>query len=254
LRATLDLLSANGETSPFFEFAMAFNWERTPIARSPISAIVPVYRHSSTITALVEELVRELQSLERPFEILLVDDASTDDTPAKLEDLAKRFSQVRVLKQEQHQGQGMALRRGLAEAKHPLLLTIPADGSYPPVVLHRLLGDIDEVDMVIGVRHGLSAWDRFRESWQSKLFMGVGVKDPACPLRLYRQEMFQNLPLQSHGPFVHQEILAKGTFLERIMTEVEVNWEPKPASAEEPSVGRDFFRVFRKPTFGPAKP
>ena len=91
---------------------MSFNWERSPVARSPISAVVTVYRDGGTISSVVESLARELGSLDRPFEILLVDDASMDDSPSKADELAKRFSQVRVLRHDKHQGQGAALRTG----------------------------------------------------------------------------------------------------------------------------------------------
>jgi dolichol-phosphate mannosyltransferase len=233
---------------------MSFNWERSPIARSPISAVVTVYRDGGTITSVVEALVRELVSLDRTFEVLLVDDASMDDSPTKIDELAKRFPQVRMLRHDKHQGQGAALRTGLTAAQHPLILTLPADGSCPPVVLHQLLGHIDEVDIVIGVRQGISWWRRFIEGWCGKLFMGLRVKDPACPLRLYRKSVFDKLPIQSHGTFAHQEILAKATFLECIVAEVEVNWEPKPPMPDEPSPGKDFFTVIRKPVFGQPTP
>jgi dolichol-phosphate mannosyltransferase len=230
---------------------MSFNWERAPIARSPISAVVPVYRNAATVTSVVEALVQELKSLDRLFEILLIDDASPDETSTKLKELAQRFSQVKVLRHDTHQGQGAALRTGITAAQHPLLFTLTADGSYPPVVLHQLLGHIDEVDIVVGVRRGISWWHRFTDSWRGKLFLGLHVKDPACPLRLYRKSVFEKLPIQSHGVFAHQEILGKATFLECIVTEVEVNWEPKPAPSDQPSPGKDFRRVFFRPAFGP---
>lgn len=231
---------------------MPFNWDRTPIAGSPISAVVPVYRNSGTVVGVIETLAKELSSLDRPWEILLVDDASPDETPAQLAELTQRFSQIKVIRHEQHQGQGAALRTGIQAAQHPLVFTLPADGSYPPVVLHQLLGHIDEVDLVIGVRTGLSWLQRTAASWRGKLFMGLRVKDPTCPLRLYRRSIFDRLAIQSLGTFVFQEILAKATVLECIVTEVEVNWEPKPAPADEPSAWKDFFTVLRTPLFGPA--
>src|SRR5207247_2116077 len=92
-----------------------------------------------------------------------------------------------------------------------------------------------------------------------RLFFGVRIVDVGSEFKLFRRAVFTRIPLQSDGPFVHVEILAKANFLGRLMAEVPISYRPDPAgtTAAQPLIDRQVLaearRVFRDPDFGPTK-
>lgn len=238
---------------------MKYNFERPAIAASAISAVMPCRQAEGRLVEEVNSLACWLQAQKREYEIIVVDDGSTDGGRAVGEDLAKSNSRVRCLGHEKPAGYGAALRTGLAAARHPLVLTMPAGAGYRAEDVGPLLDLIDKVDLVC-CRRPSRPWLKSRlVSWLISLAFGPRLKDPACPFRLYRRSIFARIPIQSNSSFANVEILAKANFLGCLMNdpEVEVNCETAVGSQAQPAAGpsvmSDFFRVFRKPDFGPAK-
>jgi glycosyltransferase involved in cell wall biosynthesis len=234
--------------------------------------------------------VNELARRERGYEILVVDDGSTDGTAALAEALAAKRPQVRILRHETRRGEGAALRTGLAAARHPLLLTGTCDRQYQPDDLPRLLTDIDKVHVAVGYRvwqpvplplrllgwlyrlfirvalahpleplPGWLGWGGWAAHVRARLCLGLRVHDVLCPFRLYRRAIFDRIPIQSDGPFAQVEVLAKANFLGYVMTETPVRHQPPAAASKADAdagaarrqAGADFRRVFSHPDFGP---
>jgi glycosyltransferase involved in cell wall biosynthesis len=232
-------------------------WERTPIATSPISAVPLGEALDPGLPAFLEALTAALNGLDRPCEILLVNDGGSDEQRAAAEQRTQRFAPVRWLHHDQALGPGACLRTALAAAQHPLFLTVPVGEGYRPEELSRLLTDIDQADVVCGYRGGRSWLRTWFTRWLGKWSFGLHVIDPTCPFRLYRRDLFgPRIPLQSRGRFVHIEILAKANFLGKLFAEAELTWQP---AGPEPRAGRDAWfwsdawQLFRQPDFGPAR-
>jgi glycosyltransferase involved in cell wall biosynthesis len=236
---------------------MNFTWDRSPIAGSPISVVMPAYRIGADLALVLEPLLATLESLRRDYEILLVDDGSNDEaTAAAVEAAAARSSRVRPLKHDAPRGQGAALRTGIAAAQMPLVFTLPADPGYRPAELTRFLEAIDPVDIVCGYRRQRPFWQAAGQGWRAFLAFGLWLKDPACPVRLYRRSVFDRIPIQSDSDFAHTEILAKANFLGSLFTEIEIIYDPtarRELLAPGPSAAADARRVFFGPRFGAAK-
>jgi len=234
---------------------MPFTWDRTPIADKPLSAIVPHYQAAEVLPGVVESLVGELLKREKDYEVLLVDDGSTDGTSGVVARLQDRMPKIRALRHEKPEGYGAVLRTGLAAAQHPLVFTMPADGSYSAGDLPLLLGLIDKADVVSGCRRAKSWIKRFLQRLPASKLFGVRLNDVSSHFRLYRREIFKRIPIQSKGCFADVEILAKANFLDCILSEVDVNWQPPSTSAEFYRAGvlGDAFRLQRQPNFGPAQ-
>lgn len=224
---------------------MSFNWERSPIKNSPISALVTVPAGAGSIKPAIDPLVQVLSKRGAGFEILLIEEGS----PSLSSELATGFPHSRLLVSEKA-GHGAALRTGLAAAQHPLLFTFPATGEYEAGDLPKLLESIDRADVICGMRRGLGWVARQRASLVPYLLFGLWFRDVTCPVRLYRRSIFPRIPVQSRSGFSEVEILAKANFLGCIFDEVEIAWKPGPLTIDAGTTS-DVWRVFNQPNFGP---
>lgn len=114
-----------------------------------ISILIPCYNERNAIADSIEQLSRLCDQLDRPCELIVVDDASTDGS-AELVDRDK----ARLIRHETNRGYGAALKTGARQAKHDILVIVDADGTYPFDQIGRLLEALDGVDMVVGARTG----------------------------------------------------------------------------------------------------
>src|SRR5262245_56804694 len=238
---------------------MSDPFDRPPIAQAPISLVLPVWNDEAVVEPVLRDWVAYLQSLGRDYELLLVDDGSTDQTAARAEAVG---GGVRVLRHADHRGVGAALRTGIAEARHPLLAYTDTDSVYQPADLKLLLDAIDQLDVAVGYRTGPAAprrrlADRLY-NWFIRTVFAVRLRDPDCAFKLFRRSFFARIPIQSDGPFAHAEIIAKANFLGCLMTEVALpeRAPTRPAPLLERATLRQRMRaaqrVFHHPDFGPA--
>lgn len=252
------------------------------IAGEPISVVLLAVHDEPSLAEVLDKWTTTLDKLERPYEILLVDDE--DASLAGGEALAARFPRLKVLRDPDRRGVGAALRVGVAAAQYPLLFYTETGRHYQPGDLRRLLDEIDRVHVVSGFRKGQPApgwlrvtgvlyrglvrvlfgypvqpspgwlgWKEYAGRLLSRVVFGLRVGDVNCAYRLIRRHIFARIPIQSDGPFVHVEVLAKGNFLGHYMTD-EVALFDRPALVNSrPSRGwlADALRVFFAPDFGP---
>src|SRR5262245_49195346 len=115
-----------------------------------ISVVVPIYNEAATLAQVVEQVLE----LPLRLEILLVNDGSTDGTPAEMARLAERHSEVRELHQPANRGKGAAVRRGISESRGDIVLIQDADLEYSPVDIPALIAPLlaGKADAVFGTR------------------------------------------------------------------------------------------------------
>jgi dolichol-phosphate mannosyltransferase len=239
--------------------------EKLPaVLPAPVSVILPIHNQATTLEATVGAWVTYLESLGNGYEMLLVDDGSTDPTPAVVETLRTRNGSLRSYRHDRHQGFGAALRTGLAAAQHPLLVYTGFNSPYQPADLKEMLKWIDEVHLVAGYR--ICGSQLYRPSWGewayrslARWLFGVHLRDMGCVLLLARRAIFHRIPIQSDGPFAHVEVVAKANFLGCLMTEVPVAYPPtlreSPLAGAAPGqTWREARRLFAHPDFGPPVP
>lgn len=253
---------------------------RPPIATAPLSVILRAGPPSDEVDAALARWRKYLCTLERPFEILLLREHPVERVVLPAVDPT---GVVREYPHDRVGGVGPALQEALRAARYPLIATCLCDGQYQPHDLNRLLGAIDHVDVVTGFRvwRPVPWWRRSLDAVQSllaRVALGVGLEprrgwlgslgwrrrllarwvfglrliDPECPFRLYRRAVFRNIPLQSRGPFVDVEILAKANHLAFLLTEEPVSWvPPETVVPEVPPFRVEASALFRHADFSP---
>jgi len=112
------------------------------------SVVVPAYNEEAGVLATVEALKQQLAPLAGSFEIIVVDDGSTDGTAQ----LLAGCDGIRVVTHERNRGYGAALKTGIRRARHDLIVITDADGSYPNDRIPELVGLAASADMVVGAR------------------------------------------------------------------------------------------------------
>jgi glycosyltransferase involved in cell wall biosynthesis len=267
---------------------MSDPWQRTPIATAPLSAVLVARDAGPDLEEVVTAWASQFDALQRPYELILVNDSGAADLPARADALAGRLPALRAVHHDGPRGLGAALRTGVAAARHPLLFYTTCDRQYRPEDLTRLLDAIDRVDLVTGCRSSRPAplWARWlgaayrgcvrvlfglslpppvcwlgRAGWGrrrlARWLFGVHVHDPECAFRLFRRSVFRRIPIQTDGDFAQIEILAKANFLGHLLDEVAVTHRPlapgaPPPAGPAPRFWRDVRRLLTAADFGPA--
>ena len=162
--------------------------------------MIPVYNEEENLPVLDREIRQAMERAGRPYEVLYVDDGSTDRSPEVLRGLAREDPRVRVLRQRRNSGQSAALDAGFRHARGPVVVTLDADLQNDPADIPRLLERIGEYDVVSGVRtHRQDSWVR---KVSSRLANGVrnrvtheSVTDVGCTLRACRTEYLRRIPV-----------------------------------------------------------
>lgn len=220
---------------------MADMWERQPIAKSPVSVLVMAEGPGDALRKTLEGIAPAAKG--HPYEVIVPVAAGQSGW----EPVVHATPHARlVVDAAVGRGEGAALRVGIAAAQHPLLFTLPA--GYDAAVLPAFLKEIDLVDIVCGSRRGKAKGWKWRQffSVAYQLF-GLWLQDPECPVRLYRREIFERLPVQSNGSFTQIEILAKANFESKLLTEVPIDGPLE----DRPRDRKDLWRVMNHPDFGP---
>ena len=167
-----------------------------------VSVVVPVRNEADNVGPLVDEIAAALAG-RWPFEVIYVNDGSTDGTEAALVRLAREKPWLRQVKHAASCGQSAAVRTGVAAARAPIVATLDGDGQNDPSFIPALLRALEEG----GERIGLVAGQRVgrRATWfkrlQSRIANGVrgailrdGTRDTGCGLKAFRRDLFLRLP------------------------------------------------------------
>lgn len=167
-----------------------------PVDTPALSLVIPVYNEAGNILPLAESCVRVLRTLQRPFEVIFVNDGSADATGAEIAQAHARWPEVRELAMPQNSGQAVALLTGLRAARGDYLLMMDGDGQNDPADYPALLELVEsgQVDLACGWR--VDRHDTTLRRIMSKIanvvrgaFLNDGVHDSGCQLRVMRREV-----------------------------------------------------------------
>jgi dolichol-phosphate mannosyltransferase len=172
-----------------------------------LSVVIPVRNEAPNIAPLVAEIRAALDS-RLDYEIIYVDDGSSDDTVAVIRGLMREFPRLKLLRHARSCGQSAAIRSGVKAARAPWIATLDGDGQNDPADIPRLweiarAAPAEPPLLVAGHRQ------KRRDTWVKRLssriangvrgwLLGDGTPDTGCGLKLFRRDLFLELPFFDH--------------------------------------------------------
>jgi glycosyltransferase involved in cell wall biosynthesis len=172
-----------------------------------ISVVVPVHNESGAVASLVQEIAAALDGWA--YEMIFVDDASKDDTHAKLVALKATYPALRVLANRNNAGQSRAIMNGVLAARAPVIGTLDGDGQNDPADLPALLQQLNRPDAPQGLGfvggRRVKRQDSQAKKLASRLANNVreallrdGADDSGCGIKVVRRDLFLRLPYFDH--------------------------------------------------------
>jgi dolichyl-phosphate beta-glucosyltransferase len=220
-----------------------------------LSLVIPAYNEEARIGPTIEKLARFLAGQPLGWEILVVDDGSTDGTVALCAGIAERLPGLRVIATSPNRGKGHAVRVGMLEARGGLRVMCDADGSTPAGELPRLLAPLlaGDVDVAIGSRYAGGSTPNTQPAWRRawsrvcnffvQRTLVPGVRDTQCGFKAFTAaaaiDLFRRATID--GWAFDLEILALARRLGYVVVEIGVDWLDDRRSRVNPLV--DFWKV-----------
>ncbi len=156
-----------------------------------VSVVIPAFNEGKAVEGVLKELTRILGECTEEFEIIIVDDGSSDDTAA-----AAYRAGARVVRHRNNRGYGAALKSGIIMAKYDIVAITDADGTYPAEYLPQMIKELEQADMVVGSRTGSAVhipWIRKPAkrvlNWMANYLTGRRIPDLNSGLRVFRREV-----------------------------------------------------------------
>lgn len=184
------------------------NDPREPDETPWLSVVVPLKNEAENVAFVTEGIAAACADLA-PYEIVYVDDGSTDDTAARVLELAATNPEVRLVRHPASAGQSAAIHSGVGFARGQAICTLDGDGQNPPAEIRKLVARLDGVAfpegvaLVAGQRVGRQ--DTLSKRWASKAANGIrqwilkdDTRDTGCGLKLIRRDVFLGLPYFDH--------------------------------------------------------
>ena len=195
-----------------------------------ISVVIPLYNEEESVPQLYEELTATLEATGHPYEIIVVDDGSSDSSFDHLQRLHELDPRLKVIRFRRNFGQTAAFAAGFDAAQGDVIVTLDADLQNDPADIPRLLTKANEgYDVVSGWR--VKRRDPFHRrlpsqvaNWLISRVTGVRLHDYGCSLKVYRREVVKNIRLYGE---LHRFIPAIASWMGVSIAEIPVNHRPR---------------------------
>ena len=165
-----------------------------------ISIVVPVYNERENLVLLDQEITKSIKPLNKNYEVILVDDGSTDGSSELIRALQEKNSTIRLIRFGHNHGQTAAFAAGFDKARGDIIITMDADLQNSPSDIPLLLTAIKDYDVVCGWRHKRN--DPWIKKISSKVANSVrnslsdeSIADTGCSLKAFRRECFKDIKL-----------------------------------------------------------
>ena len=216
-----------------------------------ISVFFPCYNEQENVRRIVESALDVLEKLNADFEIIIVDDGSSDETGQIADEIAKGDGRVKVEHHKHNLGYGAALQSGFKTATKELVFYTDGDGQFDINEMPPLLTLMEQYDIVSCYRlnrrdsviRKINGW-----CWTRLvcLMFGLKIRDIDCAFKLYKREIFDKIEMSSTGALIDAEILARAVRKGYRITQEGVHHYPRTAGVQSGSSIRVVLRAFKE--------
>jgi glycosyltransferase involved in cell wall biosynthesis len=203
--------------------------------QTEISIIVPMFNEAGNVAPLTGQVIAALRDEPRRFEVVLVDDASTDGTWDQIIAASRADARVRGLRHGRNAGQSAALWTGFRNSRSPIIVTLDGDLQNDPADFPRLLAELEKYDVACGMR--INRQDNSLRRISSKIarkarsaMLGVDFRDTGCGLRAFKRPVLDPL-FAFNGFHRFMPVLAHSAGARVI--EIPVNHRPRVAGTSK---------------------
>ncbi|MGB0886482.1 MAG: glycosyltransferase family 2 protein [Vicingaceae bacterium] len=225
-----------------------------------LSIIIPLYNESSTITVVLERILGlKFPSFVKSWEVIVVNDCSTDGSRAVVENYIREYDNFHLVNHNENKGKGKSIRTGVEKMSGDLLLIQDADLELYPEDIPSMLNAMDELGVLFvngsrylpGVNRPLFAYDRYLGnkffSFLTSLLINVKITDMACGYKLITKPLFDQINSKEDRFAIEAELMLKALKIQRnIITEVPVRYLPRNKGEGKKMRNSDAFKVLWK--------
>ncbi len=222
-----------------------------PVHNVSISVFFPCYNEQDNITRVVEQALTVLEKLNADFEVIIVNDGSSDRTGQIADEIVGQKDRVKVVHHGTNLGYGAALQSGFKAATKELVFYTDGDGQFDINEMPPLLRLMEHYDIVSCYR--LNRQDNLIRKingwcWTKLvcLLFGMKIRDIDCAFKLYKREIFDNIKVVSTGALIDAEILARAVRKGYRVTQQGIHHYPRTAGAQTGANLRVILRAFKE--------
>jgi glycosyltransferase involved in cell wall biosynthesis len=216
-----------------------------------LSIVLPCFNEADNLPDMVCDALVAAARVSTAYEVVIVDDGSTDGTGEVGATLAEGYRQVRLVMHLTNRGYGAAVRTGISAARMPYILLTDADLQFDLAELESFVPQLEEADVVVGyrlrrndppVRRAAAAgWN-----WLVRLLYGLPFRDVDCAFKLFPRELLQDLHLSSSGALFSTELLVRAREAGATVAEVGVHHYPRMSGKPTGGNPRVVVRAFHE--------
>ena len=209
-----------------------------------LSVVIPIYNEEDNIGPLLEELFPILRDTGKTFEVLCVDDASTDSSPSVLKEQQKKYAELRIVNHRINSGESAAGATGFANARGIVIITIDGDQQNDPADIPALLKTLESADAVCGVRRKREDdWVKRMSSRVANRFRnrvtGDTISDAGCTFRALKAGTLREIPVFNG---MHRFLPTLLRLQGYKVVEILVNHRPRTRGKSKYGIGNRMFR------------
>lgn len=201
---------------------------------SSLTVFVPAYNEEANISLIIEDVLKYVPALAKKWELIIVNDGSTDQTARIIRTYSERHAQVKLVNHAHNRGYGAAVKTGLRSARYDWIFFTDSDRQFRFEELASFISHRESADFVIGYRKKrrdplirLIIAQGFLRLWNYLLF-GLTVKDVDCAYKLIPKKFLNKLTLVTESAITVTELLYKLTKMGYRYAEVPVTHYPRP--------------------------
>jgi glycosyltransferase involved in cell wall biosynthesis len=221
--------------------------------KSPVSITVffPCHNEQDNVVRVVNQAIDLLEDLRADYEVIIVNDGSTDATGRIADEIAASESRVRVVHHPRNLGYGAALQSGFRAATKELVFYTDGDGQFDIGEMPALLPLLDDCDIVSCFRinrqdsaiRRINAWLWTRAM---RVAFSLRIRDVDCAFKLYKRRVFNDIRMESTGALIDTEILARAIRKGYRITQRGVHHYPRTAGQQTGANLRVILRAFKE--------